>query len=217
MRISRLVMVCGFAACLLPAFAQQPKPADPPPAKSADAVPGPFRAFMVLDQRTDPKDPKGKRNVTGFQHDLITSNELNPTVVVFARTQASKPDEPLAVFVGKLKEVAKTYSSLDFGAYLFFPILKESYTDDPKAAATGEELKKWAEGVAVGPVVVGLCEAKSDQTGEKGWNLPADQGVTVVFYHKLKVVKRWDVAADGLTAEVMDKVVAKVNEELGKK
>lgn len=215
MRISRLVMVCGFAACLLPAALAQPKPGDPPPVKSADAVPGTFRSYIVLDQRTDPKDPKGKRNVTGFQHDLIVGNELNPTVAVFARTQATKADEPVAVLVGKLKELATTHKTLDLGAYLFFPILDKSYTDDPKAAATGDALKKWAEGVAVGPVVVGLCEKESEQT--KAWNLPADQGVTIVFYNRMKVVKRWDLAADGLTAEVIDAVAAKVNEELAKK
>jgi hypothetical protein len=233
MRFSRLVVVCGFAACLLPAvFAQQPKPADPPPAKDPNAVPGTFRAYIVLDQRTPlPKDPKepqdpkapkeptagteGKRNVTGFQHDLIVANELNPTVAVFARTPAAKADEPVAVFVGRLKELAAAYKSLDFGTYLFFPVLDKPYTDDPKAAATGEALRKWAEGVAVGPVVVGLCEKASDQT--KAWKLPDDQGVTVVFYHRLKVVKRWDLPAGGLSAEVMDAVAAEVNKELGKK
>lgn len=214
MRISRLVMVCVFAACLLPVALAQPKPADPSP-KATDAVPGTFRSYIVLDQRTDPKDPKGKRNVTGFQHDLIVANELNPAVAVFARTQATKADEPVAVLAGKLKELAATHKTLDLGAYLFFPVLGMPYTDDPKAAATGEELKKWAEGVAVGPVVVGLCEKASDQT--KAWKLPDDQGVTIVFYHRLKVVKRWDVAADGLTPAVMDAVAAEVNKELGKK
>lgn len=213
MRFSRLVGVCGFAACLLSSASAQPKPADPP-AKDPNAVPGTFRSYIVLDQRTDPKDPQGKRNVTGFQHDLITANELNPTVVVFSRAAATKADEPVGVFVGKLKELATTYKTIDFGAYLFFPILDKPYTDDPKAAATADALKKWAEGVPVGPVVVGLCEKVSEQT--KAWNLP-EQGITVVFYNKLKVVKRWDLAADGLTEEKMGEVVATVNKELGKK
>ncbi|MCU0703382.1 MAG: hypothetical protein MUF18_05260 [Fimbriiglobus sp.] len=203
MRFMRVVSACGVAAWLFAGASAQPKAADP--------TPGTFRSFIVLDQRTDPKDPKGRRNVTGFQHDLIVANDLNPTVAVFARS--AKPDESLNKLTAKLKELATTYKPLDFGAYLFFPVLDKTYTDDAKAKATADELKKWAEGVPVGPVVVGLGEKESDQT--KAWKLP-DTGVSIVFYHKHKVVKRWDLSADGLTDEVIAAVAAEVARELKK-
>ena len=225
MRFSRLVVVCGVAAGLLGwgAVAQEPTPPAP---KAADAVPGTFRSYIVLDQRTplpkepkepqDPKAPKdpakgpeGKRNVTGFQHDLIVANELNPTVAVFSRSAA--PDESLGKLVAALNALAASYKTLDFGAYLFFPVLGKPYTDDPKAKETADALKAWAEGAKVGWVVVGLSEKESEQT--KAWKLP-EGGVTVVFYHKMKVLKRWDLPDGGLTDEAIAAVAAEVNKEL---
>lgn len=213
MRFSRLVSACGAAAWLASAVVAQepPKPADPPPPKAANAVPGTFRSYIVLDQRTDPKDPKGKRNVTGFQHDLIVANELNPTVAVFARS--AKPDEPLGKLAGKLKELAATYKPLEFGAYLFFPVLDKVYADDAKSKATADELKKWGEGAAVGGVVIGLSEKDSEQT--RAWKLP-ETGTTIVFYNRLKVLKRWDLPEGGLTDDAIAAVVAEVHKELKK-
>ena len=230
MRFSRLLPVCGVAAWVFAGSLSAqvvPKTADPP-AQAANSVPGTFRAYIVLDQRTtppkdpkapaDPKTPKepgqgpeGKRNVTGFQHDLIVSNELNPTIVVF--TRSAKPDDGLAKLVGKMKELAATYKTLDFGAYLFFPVLDKVYADDAKSKPTADELKKWGEAVPVGPVVIGLSEKESEQT--KAWKLP-EQGVTVIFYHRLRVVKRWDLPADGVTDEVLAALAAEVTKELKK-
>lgn len=213
MRFSRLVPMCGVAVWLLAgaASAQPAKPADAPP-KDPKAIPDTFRTFVVLDQRTDPKDTKGKRNVTGFQHDLLVENGLNPTVAVFARSLPKGADDPLAKLVGKLKELAAAHRQIDFGAYLFFPVLDKVYADDAKAKATTDELKKWGEGLAVGPVAIGLCEKESEQT--KAWKLP-DTGVVIVFYNKLKVVKRWDLA-EGVTDDALNALAAEVNKELKK-
>jgi hypothetical protein len=212
MRITRVVCVGVFAAWLLAASAQEPKPADTPP-KSADAVPGPFRSYIVLDQRTDPKDPKGKRNVTGFQHDLIVETGLGPAVVVFSRAPATKADDPLAKLVGKLKELGTTFEASDLGTYLIFPILDKSYADDPKAKETADTLKRWAEQVVVGPVVVGLSEKEAEKT--KAWGLP-EAGTVIVFVNRQKVLKRWDLDAGKLTEEVGAEVVAAVTKELKK-
>lgn len=211
MRFSRLVSACGVVACgLAVALAQPPKP--------ANAVPGTFRSYIVLDQRTTPpkeaKEPQlaeGKRNVTGFQHDLIVANELNPTVAVFSRSD--KPDDATAKLVGKLKELAATYKTIDFGAYLFFPILDKVYADDAKSKTRADELKKWGEGVPVGPVVIGLSEKDSAQT--KAWNVH-DTGTTIVFYNRLRVVKRWDLPPDGVTDAVLAELADAVNKELKK-
>lgn len=211
MRFTRLVSACGLSAWLaVAAVAQEPKPADPP-VKVTNATPGTFRSYIVLDQRTDPKDPKGKRNVAGFEHDLVVANGLNPTVAVFSRSD--KPDEATAKLVGRLKDLTNTYKTIDFGAYLFFPVLGKVYADDPKAKATADDLLKWGEEVKAGTVVIGLSEKDSDQT--KAWTLP-DTGVVIVFYHKHKVVKRWDLPADGVTDEVLGALTAAVNAELKK-
>ena len=160
---------------------------------------------------SDPKDPKGKRNVAGFQHDLIVGNELNPTVAVFSRS--AKPDEATAKLVAKLNEFTAAHKTLDFGAYLFFPVLDKVYADDPKAKATADELKTWGEEAKAGAVVLGLCEKDSPQT--KAWTLP-DAGTVVVFYHRLKVVKRWELPADVITDEALAALTAEVTKELKK-
>lgn len=211
MRFSRLVPVCGVAVWLLAGVAAaQPKPADTPP-QDPKSIPGTFRTFIVLDQRTDPKDLKGKRNVTGFQHDLVVANDLNPTVAVFSRSVPKEGDDTLAKLVGKLKELTVTHRQIDLGAYLFFPVLDKVYADDAKSKATADALKKWGEALAVGGVVIGLCEKDSDQT--KAWKLP-DTGVVIVFYNKLKVVKRWDLT--DVTDDAINAVATEVNKELKK-
>jgi hypothetical protein len=224
MRFLRLLPVCGVAAWVFVgvALGQELKTADAPP-KDPNSTPGTFRAYIVLDQRTSlPKDPdakeppadpkaakelvkavEGKRNVTGFQHDLIVANELNPTVVVFSRS--AKPDESVGKLVGKMKELNATYKTLDFGGYLFFPVLDKVYADDPKSKPTADELRKWGEGLPAGTVVIGLSEKESEQT--KAWKLP-ETGVTVIFYHRHKVVWRKDLAdgvvPDAALAELAD-------------
>jgi hypothetical protein len=182
------------------------------PPKAANATPGTFRSYVVLDQRTDAKDPKGKRNVAGFEHDLIVSNELNPTVAVFSRI--AKPDDATAKLVGKLKDLSAAHKTLEFGAYLFFPVLDKVYADDAKAKATADELQKWGEAIPVGPVVIGLSEKESGQT--KAWNLP-DTGLVIVFYNRHKVIKKWELAdTSGITDEVLAALAAEVNKELKK-
>lgn len=232
MRFTRLLPVCGVAAWVFAgaALSQELKTADAPP-KDPNATPGTFRAYIVLDQRTappkdpdakappaDPKAPKesakgpeGKRNVTGFQHDLIVANELNPTVVVFSRS--AKPDESVGKLVGKMKELTATYKTLDFGGYLFFPVLDKIYADDAKSKPTADELKKWGEGLPAGTVVIGLSEKESDQT--KAWKLP-ETGLTVIFYHRHKVVKRWDLADGVVTDAVLSELADAAAKELKK-
>jgi len=212
MRFTRLVSACGLSAWLAVAAVAQdpPKPADTP-VKLTNATPGTFRSYIVLDQRTDPKDPKGKRNVTGFEHDLIVANELNPTVAVFCRSD--KPDEATAKLVGKMKELNNTYKTIDFGGYVFFPVLGKVYADDPKSKATADALKAWGEAIPVGTVVIGLSEKESAQT--KAWTLP-ETGTSIVFYNKHKVIKRWDLPENGITDEVLTALTAAVTAELKK-
>ena len=231
--------VCLLAACSA-ALAQ------PPAAAKREPIPGTFRAYVVQDFRSpvppakdDPADPdpkpapgpaSGKRNVTGFQHDMIADNELNPTVAVFARDLPAAGG-PLDKLADKLMDLSAAYAPDGFGGYVFFPVLEKSYADDAKKAkAASDLLTAWAkpldadwtkrqpkkqdkDPVPFGRLVVGLAE-KGGKDAE-AWKLPAD-GTTVVFYHRLKVVRRWDVAADGLTPGVIDEVAAEVAKELKK-
>ncbi len=237
--------LCLLIVCSVSAFAQ--KPADPPAPAAANAVPGNYRAYIVQDFRSpipatkdDPADPDpkpaplspsaGKRNVTGFQHDMIADNELNPTVVVFVR-DLPKAGGGLDKLADKLMDLSTTYGPDGFGGYVFFPVLEKTYAEDgKKAKAATDALIAWAkpldadwakrqpkkvekDPLPFSKLVVGLTEKGSKQT--EAWKLPAE-GVTVIVYHRLKLVKRWDLAADGLTPEVTDAVAKAVADEMKK-
>jgi hypothetical protein len=205
MRFGRLLRLCGLFGSLVVGSV----------AVGQGTTPAPFRSYVVVDQRTDAKDTL---NRTGKLHDLVGGNGLNPVVAVFANKVPTTGDEPIAGLVKKLKEMqGGTFKADQLGAFVVFTALDNDYITDEKADATAEAIKAWATTVQPGGVVVALAKKADGKDGDaKNWNLPAD-GVTVVFIHKTRIVKRWDLKEGELTAEAINAVADEVGKELKKK
>lgn len=212
MRFGRLLRLCGLfgliAAVHPPVVAQDAKP-------DAATTPTTFRSYVVVDGRTDVKDTL---NRTGKLHDLIGGNGLNPVVAVFASKVPTTGDEPIAALVKKLKELqGGPFKADQLAAFVVFTALDKDYVADAKADATAEAIKAWATTVGPGGVVLGLAKKPDGKDGDAAkWNLPPD-GTTIVFYHRHRVIKRWDLKDDGPSAEAVAAVADEVAKELTKK
>jgi hypothetical protein len=206
MWIGRFVRTCGVIAAFAAGgtlVAQQP------PSTTST-----YRSFIVVDQRTDAKSPQ---NRTGKLHDLVNENSLNPVVAVFANKVPTGGDDGLSKLTKRLKEVQNTYKSDEFGTFVIFAVLDADYITDPKADATAEAIKAWAGTVQPGGVALGLAKKADGKEGDAlKWNLSPDN-VSILFYNRHKVLKRWDVPVDGITDEMVNAVVAEVDKEMKKK
>jgi hypothetical protein len=210
MRFSKLIRVCALCGLTLSvALAQQPMtPAD------AGSTPSTFRSYVVVDQRTDAKDPQ---NRTGKQHDLVSGNALNPTLAVFASTIPKTADEPLAKLIQRVKAVQDTYKGEQFGAFVIFAVLEKDYTADAKADDKAKEIATWASATPPGGVVLGLAKMADGKPGDAmNWGL-APETTTVVFYNRHKLIKRWDLKDAGITDEMLNSITAEADKEMKKK
>jgi hypothetical protein len=165
--------------------------AQDPPAGSPKPVPGPFRAFIVSDQRSDPKDPQ---NRTGMMHDLVTENGLNPTVAVFARTTPQAADAPLAKLVRQLDGLAQKYRADRLGAFVIFLTLGKEYPEDEQRDEKAKAVRDLAEQLKAQNVPFALAAGGGEPA--KAWGLQEGHDVTVVLYNRLRVVQAWTFAAD---------------------
>jgi hypothetical protein len=185
-------------------------------AKADDLIPKTFRSYVVADLRTDPKDPTGKRNVTGKLHCLVTESELNPTLAVFSGT-APSADGKLTLLTRSLKQLHTDYKSLDFNAFILFTLLKDEFAFDPNADKTAEDIRLWTESVKPDGLAVALATRGPDDKPTEAmtaWKL-STEGVTVVFYHRHKFIKRWDFASeDAINDAAIEEMQKAVNAEL---
>lgn len=211
MTIGQFVRVVGvLAAAVSPAVAQQleSKP------KADGMIPATYRSYIVFDQRADAKSPQ---NRTGKLHDLVTENNLNPVVAVFATKLPTGADDPVAKLVKRLKDVHAAHRADEFGAFVLFAALDRDYVADAKADAAAEAVQAWAGSVQPGGVAVGLTKKPDGKEGDAlTWGLAPDT-TTIIVYNRMKPVKRWDLPADGLTDAAIDAVIAEANGMLKKK
>lgn len=192
MRRGSTVWACGLAGLLLAAaaVAQDEKKADEKP-PAADAVPANFRSFIVSDDRFDAKNV---RNRTAKMHDLVTENGLNPVVAVFARSVPAGDDAPLAKLVKQLNTHVAKYRASRAAAFVLFLTLEKEYPDDETRADKAAAVKAVADQLKAAGVPFGLAAGKSPVVD--AWKLGETDDITVVVYHRMKVVKKWSFAAD---------------------
>jgi hypothetical protein len=218
MRFGRFFRSCTLLGLLAASFAVAQEPEPKPAAKDANAVPSTFRSFIVLDKRTDAKDPLNRTNKI---HCLVCENNLNPVVAVFSRSQPTKEagaDDPLSkltVGLAKLLTVDK-YKAQNFASFLIFATLDKEFQSDDKRDLYAAAIKTWGEATGVGGVVLGLTGQTSDAV--KTWNLEKDNDITVVLYHRMKMVQKpWTFAEGKMTAADVKAILAAAEAELGKK
>jgi hypothetical protein len=193
-------------------------------AKAPAVIAEPFRAFVVNGERK------------GRFRDLVTPNDLYPTVGVFAR-DIPKEGDPLFVLLQKLQTGVNVRREAHLGAFgAFLLVESESMTD--RLAMEGEflgegkrealeklvaEVDAVAKAAKLTPevdevskkirphVTLGIDLVISPQSKALGLDLqPGD--VTVVFYDRFRVRKRWNFTKDmPLTAEAVEAVVKDID------
>jgi hypothetical protein len=163
-------------------------------AQTPGGVPGTFRSFIVTDARFE-GDQKA-RNRPDKMHCLVLDNGLNPAVAVFSRTLPNTPDAGVAKLAVKLQSLVteKELKSERLGAYVIFLTLTREYPEDPKRDDSNKDVKALATQLKTSSVPFSLAPGKSADVS--AWNIADTDDVTVVFYRKMSLVKKWTFTAE---------------------
>ncbi len=180
-----------FSMALL-SNAQEPAPKAIPEEKKE--VASTFRAQVIVDQRTDAKNP---RNRTNKLHCFVCENDLNPTVIVFARTIPTEKDSTAGKVILALNQVAQADRAIadNFGAYAIFLALDKEFQEDDMRDVGGNAVKAFSAALKAPAVPMAIAAKQSKMT--ESWNI-GESDITVVFYHRLKEVERWKFEAGGM-------------------
>lgn len=198
--------VLGSAALATPAQDTKPAP-----------VPGPFRVYVVADNRFEAKSKsadkadkdkpaeRDPRDRTNKLHDFVIEQGQNPVVVVLTRTGPTE-DGPGAKVA---KELAKLYADkslggTSLGAFVAFLMLENEYAADDQRTPDGgfvredkaKQVRALSDAVAAPRVPFGLAARTSPQATT--WGLTDTDDTVVVVTNKTRVVKRWAFPAGGL-------------------
>ncbi len=229
MRFGRFLPTCTAFVLLAATVATAQPPESKPAAPDANLIPGTFRSFIVLDKRTLPDDALNRTNKL---HCLVTENNLNPVVAVFARSVPEKAaGDPLTNLVFELKKLTHARRSQNFGAFAIFVTLDSDFQPDAKRDTAAGAVATWGNSIpewnpmkrdtdkpipGPGSVVLGLAGLTSDAV--KKWKLDKDNDITVVLYHRMKLVREpWTFAEGKLTDADVKAILAAAEAELGKK
>jgi hypothetical protein len=193
-------------AFLMPASAQAPGDL-----KAGTSIPGPFRVFVASDTRTPEKDAN---NRTGKIHCFVCEAELNPAIAVFART-VPNAESPAVKLAGKLNELVTKYKSDRLFAFVAFLTLTKEYQEEEGRDAKAQAGKDVAAQAKATGVPFGLAAGKSAATDLYG--LKESDDLTIVFFHRMKVVGKWTFSADKPpTDDDARAIAAAVAKELGR-
>lgn len=157
---------------------------------AGDPMPGPFRVFVVSDDRFDAKSPHGR---AGKMHCFVCEAELNPTVAVFARSQATA-DAPAVKIASALNELVDKNRAGRFGTFVTFLTLAKDYPEEEGRDKKADEVKAVAAQVKTTGVPFGLAAGKSAATDLYG--LQESDDITILFFDRMKVIQKWTFAAD---------------------
>ncbi len=204
---------------------------EPAAAPKADAaVPGPFRCYVVVDNRYEPKakppqkpEDRDPRDRTDKMHSFVVEQGLNPVLAVL--TRAAPAEDGVA---GRLtKELAalyadKTLRGSSLGAFVVFLALEKEFPADMQRTADGgfvrDEKAKAVRDLAASAnaprVPFGLAARTSDQTAS--WGLKDEDETVVVLYNRLKVTGRWAFPAGGVDDAKLKEILVAVRAEAKK-
>jgi len=213
MRLGRFFRTCGVLGLMAASVAAAQEPAQP--GKDGATIPSTFRSFIVSDKRTDAKDPLNRTNKI---HCLVCENNLNPVVAIFSRTVPVAADEPLSKLTGELKKLlaVEKNKAQNFAAFVIFVALDKEFQSDDKRDIFATTVKTFGETVGSGGVVLGLTGQTND--GVKSWSLNKDDDLTVVLYHRMKVIgKPWIFEAGKMSEADIKAILAATEAELAKK
>lgn len=199
-RFCGLIAICLIVESAGAAFAQEKSdPAERP------SIPRGFRMYLVSDGRYGPPEistavleekrpaPKDERNRVGKLHDPVTEIGLYTTIGVFVRGGVPKDDAPVVAVAKKQQELAEKYLTRRLGAFVAILALEKDFQEDDKRDIYIPEIAKFAQGLKTPRVQIGLAEMASPQV--TAWEIGADDAITIVLYHRFKMVKRWTFSA----------------------
>ena len=187
-----LATLLGFLLVVtsrLPAFQAGDKLKSGP--QAGEPIPGPFHFLNI------------NGAYSGDPHCLVCEYGLRPVAAVFARS-LPETGKPLANLLQKLDETIGKNQASEFRGFAAF--LSQDYA----AEDTRKELVQKLENVAKDLKHVILCLDGAD--GPEKYNINKDAEVTVILYHKHKVVANFAFEKDKLT----DKDVAAIAAALEK-
>jgi len=204
-------------------FGQGPTPS------AGSPVPGPFRAYVVVDRRFEAKpaaaagDPprRDPRDRTQQLHCFVAEHGLNPTVAIFTRS-APAAEGPVAKLLTDLEPLLKQYRSNQLNGFAVFLTLQAEFPADNSRTDRGEfqrdqkaqAVVALADALKVKLLPLGLAATQSDTLTT--WGLPAESETLVVVYHKLKIVQSWHLPAGGPTDEERQEMLKVIQAEATK-
>lgn len=201
---------------------------DGEPKIERDAINNIAKHIYIKEPRRDPK------NRTEKIHDLVGDNALNPVLAVFSRS-APKADDALSKLALELRRILRNekYKAMNFGTYLVFLTMDKEFQLDEKRDEADAAIFNWGMEVgkdtppSVDPVskkklpgglegvVLGLAGKTTEPV--KAWDLGENDDITVVLYHRLKVVQRWKFEKDKFDEDAVKAIIEATETELKKK
>jgi hypothetical protein len=137
----------------------------------------------------------------GRPHCLVCEHGLLPTVLVFAREPVGA-DSPLAKLLKALDAAAEKGKAVGLGGFAVF--LTDGSQDIDSRRDLAKRLQDLAEALKLKHLVLALDSA----AGPKDYNINKEAEVTVVVYHKHKVLANFTYKKDALNDEAIKAILA---------
>jgi hypothetical protein len=153
-------------------------------------VPGPFRMFVVSDERFEKNNPNVRKDKV---HCFICEAELNPTIMIFSRTEASAT-APGAKAAKEFNELVNTFRAEKLGVYVAFINLAKEYQLEDDRDAKADKVRDLAGQLKTTNIPFGLAAGKSEATDLYG--IQETDDTVIVFFDRLRVVKVARFTAD---------------------
>lgn len=235
--MARLQRGCGaLLAGLLTSFAAGQEKQDPAPKEQS--VPGGFRMLLLADGRFSEEKTaagvyKDERNRLGKLHDPVTEYGLNSAIAVFVRGLPKDETSPAVALMKLQQQLVERHRAKRLAGFVAFLGMPRDLTADATDNLLAQQIdavQKIAKGANVPLVSIGLAEAtvpageNAKEGAEKptaqvaAWGIGPEDAITVVVYHRLKIVKRWKFTADKPpTADDLKDIAAVVDAVMGRK
>lgn len=180
------------------------------------SVPGTFRAFIAVDDRYPPDNPRNRANRI---HCLVIENGLHPVCAVFTRTDAARAaNGPLGALIAELDGVVRRNRANNAAAFVQFLTLDKPYPEDDTRAEKAAAARGLADRLKTTGVPFGVASGAREPIDQPGqlaaWGITDADETVVVVYNRMKIVNRWAFPANKppTDADIREIVTAFENE-----
>jgi hypothetical protein len=173
--------------------------------EGAERIPEGFRTFVVTDNRYD---PKSDFNRSGKFNDVVGEYGLGPVILVFSRIVPTAETEPLFQLLQKQEKLADDFKSIRLGTAIVFLNLTKDFPEDTERDSKIAAVANVSRQAKLKNIVANVAEATIEVEGQaqtapqvKAFKIEDGDEVTVIFYNRLQVVKRWTFTKDKAMTE----------------